>query len=418
MSRTNRPRKARGRSRVGERFEVEVGPVAHGGHCVARLPEPESRVVFVRHALPGERVVVEITEGNDGDRFWRGDAVSVRSASPDRVEAPCPYAGPGLCGGCDLQHVAVPAQRELKTAVVREQLVRLGRLDPDSAIVQGVAVEAVPVEGRPDDGLRWRTRQRYAVMPDGRPAMRAHRSHALVPIDDCLIAAEGARPADARGEDGAGGPAVEEGVPARAVVEEGTQRSLHDPVVRQVAAHGRTHDFSVAADGFWQVHPEAPRVLVEAVMELLDPQPGEAALDLYAGVGLFARFVGEATGARVVAVEAERTACQHARANLAALQPAVVEGGPTDRVLREKLDEPFDLVVLDPPREGAKRVVVEQVVDRRPRAVAYVACDPAALGRDVAIFAEHGYELTAIRAFDLFPMTHHVECVALLSAVR
>ncbi len=159
-------------------------------------------------------------------------------------------------------------------------------------------------------------------------------------------------------------------------------------------------------------------MLVEAVLELLAPQPGERALDLYAGVGLFARFVGEATGARVVAVEADRTACQHARANLAALEGAVVECGPTDRVLRAGYDEPFDLVVLDPPREGAKRAVVEQVVDRRPRAVAYVACDPAALGRDVAIFAEHDYALTAIRAFDLFPMTHHVECVALLSPLR
>lgn len=399
MARTNRPRKARGRSRVGERFEVEVGPVAHGGHCVARLPEPDSRVVFVRHALPGERVVVEVTEGSDGDRFWRGDAVSVVSPSPDRVDAPCPYAGPGLCGGCDLQHVAVPAQRGLKTAVVREQLVRLGRLDPDSDLVRGLAVEAVPVDGRPDDGLRWRTRQRYAALPDGRPAMRAHRSHDLVPIDDCLIAADGARPADAQ-----------EHAQHHLVVGEGAQH--------HVTAHGRTHEFSVAADGFWQVHPEAPRVLVEAVMDLLAPTPGERALDLYAGVGLFARFVGEATGARVVAVEADRAACRHARANLAALEPAAVECGPTDRVLRAGLDEPFDLVVLDPPREGAKRVVVEQVVDRRPRAVAYVACDPAALGRDVAIFAEHGYDLTAIRAFDLFPMTHHIECVALLSRVR
>ena len=201
------------------------------------------------------------------------------------------------------------------------------------------------------------------------------------------------------------------------MVEEGAPRPSRDPATHDVTVGSRTHPFSVASDGFWQVHPEAPRVLVGTVLDLLDPQPGERALDLYAGVGLFARFVGEATGARVVAVEADRTACQHARANLAALKPAVVECGPTDRVLRSGLDEPFDLVVLDPPREGAKRVVVEQVVDRRPRAVAYVACDPAALGRDVAIFAEHGYELTAVRAFDLFPMTHHVECVALLERV-
>jgi tRNA/tmRNA/rRNA uracil-C5-methylase (TrmA/RlmC/RlmD family) len=425
VSRTNRPRRSRGHSRVGERFEVEVGPVAHGGHCVARLPEPEARVVFVRHALPGERVVVEITEGTDGDRFWRGDAVRIDSASPERVAAPCPAAGPGLCGGCDFQHVAVPAQRDLKTAVVREQLVRLGRLAADSALVSGLRVEAVPVPGRADDGLRWRTRQRYAALPDGRPAMRAHRSHDLVPLEDCLIAAEGARPADALVEEGAPGRSlveegaphralVEEGAPHRALVEEGAPRPSRDPLTHEVTAAGRTHPFTVAADGFWQVHPEAPRVLVEAVLHLLAPQPGERALDLYAGVGLFARFVGEATGARVVAVEADRTACQHARGNLSALKQAVVECGPTDKVLRAGLDEPFDLVVLDPPREGAKRAVVERVVDRRPRAVAYVACDPAALGRDVAIFAEHGYELSAIRAFDLFPMTHHVECVALL----
>lgn len=400
MSRTNRPRRARGRSRVGERFEAEVGPVAHGGHCVARLPEPESRVVFVRHALPGERVLVEITEGTDGDRFWRGDAVSVLTASADRVEAPCPVAGPGLCGGCDFQHVALPAQRDLKTAVVREQLVRLGRIDAGSELLAGLRVEAVPVEGREEDGLRWRTRQRYAVLPDGRPAMRAHRSHHLVPVDDCLIAVEEARPRAGvqPGPHGEWSPGQPEAT-----------TSTHD-----VTVGSSTHPFSVAADGFWQVHPEAPRVLVGAVLDLLDPKPGERALDLYSGVGLFARFVGERTGARVVAVEADRAACQHAKGNLAALDGAVVECGPTERVLRSGLDEPFDLVVLDPPREGAKRAVVEQVVDRRPRAVAYVACDPAALGRDVAIFAEHDYELTAIRAFDLFPMTSHVECVALL----
>jgi tRNA/tmRNA/rRNA uracil-C5-methylase (TrmA/RlmC/RlmD family) len=361
--------------------------------------------VFVRHALPGERVVVEVTEGTDGDRFWRGDAVRVDVPSAHRVEAPCPYAGPGLCGGCDFQHVALPAQRDLKTAVVREQLVRLGRLDAASDLVTGLHVEAVPVPGRDDDGLRWRTRQRYAVLPDGRAAVRAHRSHDLVAIDDCLIAADGARPH----------PLVEEHAPLPAEVAPGRAR---DVVTHEVVATGAAYPFSVASDGFWQVHPEAPRVLVGTVLEMLDPRPGERALDLYAGVGLFARFVGGATGARVVAVEADRTACTHARTNLAALETASVECGPTDRVLRSGLDEPFDLVVLDPPREGAKRAVVEQVVDRRPRAVAYVACDPAALGRDVAIFAEHDYELTAVRAFDLFPMTHHVECVALLEPRR
>ena len=362
---------------MGERFTVEVGPVAHGGHFVARLPEGEgSRVVFVRHALPGETVEIEVTEGGEGDRFWRADAVSVVTASPDRVEPPCPYAGPDACGGCDFQHVTLPAQRELKGAVVREQLARLAGLDLD------VTVEPVPGD---ENGLRWRTRHRYVELPDGRRGMRKHRSHEVVPVDDCLIeAVPGGRAPDS---------------PAAEVVE---------------TRHG-TRRFTRAAAGFWQVHPGAPRVLVESVLDLLAPRQGESVLDLYAGVGLFAGFLAHAVGptARVVAVEADRGACQHARHNLG--PDAEVATGPVDRVLAASYRNDFDLVVLDPPREGAKRQVVEQVVDRSPRAVAYVACDPAALARDVAIFAEHGYRLRALRAFDLFPMTHHVECVASLT---
>ncbi|CAB4707468.1 MAG: methyltransferase [Actinobacteria bacterium] len=377
MSRQYRPRKDRGASHVGERFEVEVGAVAHGGHCVARVPVADdpgtSRVVFVRHALPGERVVLEITEGTDGDRFWRGDAVEVVEASSDRVEAPCRFARPGGCGGCDFQHVALPVQRSLKAAVIREQLSRLAGLDLD------VRVEAVRGD---QGGLHWRTRMQYVHLPDGEIGMRRHRSRSVQVIDQCLLAHPDAREP-----------------------ERGLLRETVEP-----------YDFEVAADGFWQVHPGAPRALVDAVLEALAPQPGERVLDLYAGVGLFARFlaarVGE--GTRVVAVEGDRDACVHAKHNLAPHRGGVVQHGAVDQVLATELDEPFDLVVLDPPREGAKRVVVEQVVDRAPRAVAYVACDPAAFARDVAIFAEHGYTLTSLRAFDLFPMTHHVECVGLL----
>jgi tRNA/tmRNA/rRNA uracil-C5-methylase (TrmA/RlmC/RlmD family) len=375
MSRHPRARKARGRSRVGERFEAEVGPVAHGGHCVVRLDlgEAGSRVAFTRHALPGERVVLEITEGTDGDRFWRADAVEVLAPSPDRVEPPCPFSGPGRCGGCDFQHVALPHQRELKAAVVREQLARLAKID--------LPVVVEPVEGD-EEGLRWRTRVQYAVTPDGRRGMRLHRSREVIPVDDCLIA----------------------------------RRDAREPSAELVRETVLGRDFVVSADGFWQVHPGAPEVLVRAVLDALDPQPGEKVLDLYSGVGLFAAFLADRVGesGRVVAVEGSRSACEHARTNLGDFPRAVVGSGSVDQVLAESYDEPFDLVVLDPPREGARRTVVAQVADRAPRAVAYVACDPAALARDVAYFAEHGYALRSLRAFDLFPMTHHVECVALL----
>jgi tRNA/tmRNA/rRNA uracil-C5-methylase (TrmA/RlmC/RlmD family) len=393
MSRSPRARKARGASRVGERFEAEVGPVAHGGHCVVRLPDDAlgpgaGRVVFVRHAIPGERVVVRITEGTDGDRFWRGDAVEVLSASPDRVSAPCPYAGPGLCGGCDLQHVRLERQRELKAAVVHEQLARLAGLD--------VPVVVEPVSGD-EHGLRWRTRVQFAETPTGGRGMRAHRSRRVVQVDDCLITRTDARVMPPAGGRDRTAPEV-----------------VHEQVV--TGAHG-SHGFAVQADGFWQVHPGAPRVLVETVLDLLAPRPGEKVMDLYAGVGLFARFLADAVapGGRVVAVEGDRTAAGHARANVADCTGVRVEAGSVERVLAASYDEPFDLVVLDPPREGARRPVVEQVVDRAPRAVAYVACDPAALARDVAIFAGLGYSLSRLRAFDMFPMTHHVECVALLT---
>lgn len=373
VTRRARPRKARGASAVGQRFEAEVGPVAHGGHCVARLGE---RVVFVRHALPGERVVIEITEGTEGDRFWRGDAVEVLASSPDRVPAPCPYAGPGRCGGCDFQHVALDAQGALKGEVVREQMRRLAGLDVD------VTVEAVgdPLRGSDaDDGLHWRTRQRYVTLPDGQRGMRLHRSHDVIAVEECLLEAPRGPSYDVRGR-----------------------------------------AFEVADGGFWQVHPGAPEALVDAVLAALAPQPGESVLDLYAGVGLFSRFLLEAVGpdGRVAAVEGDLAASRLSVTNCPGLQATA---GDVAAVLASGLDDLWgrsDLVVLDPPRVGARRAVVEEVVRRSPRAVAYVACDPAALARDVAIFAEHGYRLTGLRAFDLFPMTHHVECVALLEPAQ
>ncbi|MCW2758304.1 MAG: putative methyltransferase/cg2084 [Nocardioidaceae bacterium] len=346
---------------------MECGAIAHGGHVVARLTE--GTVVFVRHALPGEHVVVEITEGREGDRFLRGDAVRVLTASPHRVEAPCPFSGPDNCGGCDFQHVDPSYQRELKTTVVREQLSRLAGIESD------VVVEQV------DPLLGWRSRMQYVELPapegESRRGLHAHRSDVVVEVEACLIdaapAAEGAR------------------------------------TLERVLGH----EFAVEPDGFWQPHVAAPRVLVETVLELLQPQPGESALDLYAGVGLFAAFLRERVGVSgwVTAIEGDRTAVEHAVTNtgaecVAADVQAWLEGPDAP--------EHVDLVVLDPPRTGAKKRVVDAIVQRTPRAVVYVACDPAALARDLKTFAEHGYALTALRAFDLFPMTQHVECVALL----
>jgi tRNA/tmRNA/rRNA uracil-C5-methylase (TrmA/RlmC/RlmD family) len=179
-------------------------------------------------------------------------------------------------------------------------------------------------------------------------------------------------------------------------------------------SHGR-RDFEVAADGFWQPHVDAPRLLVEIALELAGVRPGERVLDLYAGVGLFSAFLADAAGpdGHVLSVEGDRTASRLAARNLADLPHAEVRHGPVEKVLRGDVGH-ADVVLLDPPRVGARRKVVGEIARREPRAVVYVACDPAALARDVGYFAEAGYRLEHLRALDLFPMTHHVECVALL----
>jgi tRNA/tmRNA/rRNA uracil-C5-methylase (TrmA/RlmC/RlmD family) len=394
---------------VGERYDVRPDRVAHGGFVVARH---EGVVVFVRHALPGERVVVEVTEGQEGDRFLRADAVEVLEPSPHRVTPPCPFARPGLCGGCDFQHVSMPFQRELKAAVVGEQLRRLAGLEVD------VTVEPVPGDA---GGLGWRTRVQWAIAPEGTPGLRKHRSHDVVAVDVCRIAHPGLPSVtDSDWPDATSVEALVSSTGERLrLVSTGDGATFADgPPVLHEQARGR--DWQVTGSGFWQVHPGAAETLVAAVLDGLDPQPGERAADLYAGVGLFSAALAERVGTsgRVVAIESDAVAVEDAAVNLADLPQVEPVADRVDRALRRGAVGPVDVVVLDPPRTGAKREVVSAIAARGPRSVAYVACDPAALARDVAIFAEHGYTLRSLRAFDLFPMTQHVECVAVLARHR
>ncbi|WP_116450327.1 class I SAM-dependent RNA methyltransferase [Blastococcus litoris] len=412
-------RAERGLGWTGREFEVTVGPVAHGGHCVARH---EGRVVFVRHGLPGERVVVRVTEDRHPG-FCRADAVEVLDASPARVERPCPYSGPGRCGGCDWQHVDPAEQRRLKAAVVREQLARLAGLEDVE-----VAVEELP--GGP---LRWRSRARFAVDRSGAAGLRRHRSHDVVVLEDCPITVEPAAAAALqRRWPGAG--AVDVSVDSTGAVtttrldRQGRPTSsrvvrpggdLPEEPVGRAERHAGGRDWEVEGTGFWQVHPAAADALVEAVTAFAGVRPGETVLDLYAGAGLFGGALAPAAGreGRVVCVESDAGACAAADANLADLPQAEVWQGDVDAEgLAELLGDlgAPDVVVLDPPRAGAGRAVSALLAATGARAVVYVACDPAALARDVAVFRAAGYELSAVRGFDAFPMTAHVECVALL----
>lgn len=370
---------------------VEIGPVAHGGHCIARL---DGRVIFVRHGIPGETVTLRLTDTGKA-KFWRADVAEIVARSEHRVLAPCPVAG--VCGGCDFQHVSPEHQRELKRRVVAEQLQRLAGITWDGQVEQ---------VGEP---LHWRSRMRY-VTETGMAGLHAHRSHDIVELPH-----GGCRIADDAGPDvetlhvlarEAGGQDMHVVVADPVSVVAGHDTLMGRRTVRESVAD---HVFHVATDGFWQPHVRAPEVLTEAVLTALEPRPGEVGLDLYCGVGLFAAaLVGQ--GVRVVGVEQDKRAANFAARNV---PEAEIITGPLERNLNE-LPHQVDIIVLDPPRTGAGAKVVGRLAGLGARAIAYVACDPAALARDLATFGELGWQAESIRAFDLFPMTHHVECVALL----
>jgi tRNA/tmRNA/rRNA uracil-C5-methylase (TrmA/RlmC/RlmD family) len=382
--------------------EIEVGAVAHGGHCVSRV---DGRVVFVRHALPGERVVAEITEDNGGS-YCRADAVRVLRAAPGRVEPPCPLAAPGKCGGCDWQHAAPELQRELKARVIREQLSRLARIERE-----------VEVEELPGGMLGWRTRMRLIAGRDGRAGLRHHRGHDVIALPDCPIAVPGALEpvVSRRWRPGTEMEITSDGK-GRSHLRERDRNKTRQLRGGRAVEHAAGRDWRLDAHGFWQVHPAAADTLAEVVGGWARVPEHGRAWDLYAGVGLFASVLAAQVGpgGEVVAVESNRGAVADGEANLADLPQVSWRAGRVERIVRDLGGDP-EVVVLDPPRAGAGRAVVESIVDAAPARVVYVACDPAALARDLATFAGHGYALAELRAFDAFPMTHHVECVALLN---
>ncbi|MER6313239.1 class I SAM-dependent RNA methyltransferase [Streptomyces sp. NPDC001581] len=432
-------------SLVGEEYEVEVGPVAHGGHCIARTED--GRVLFVRHTLPGEKVVAKVTEGDADSRYLRADAITVLDASKDRVAAPCPYAGPGKCGGCDWQHAKPGAQRRLKGEVVAEQLKRLAGLTPEEAGWDGTVMPAEGDKLPAGQVPQWRTRVQFAIDEDGRVGLRKHRSHDIELIDQCMIAAPGVTELGIEQQDwpqmatveaiaatgsqdrqvvltprpGGRLPLVELDKPVSVLrVEEkdgGVHRVHGRPFVRE-RADGRT--YRVGMGGFWQVHPQAADTLIKAVMQGLMPRKGEMALDLYCGVGIFAGALAERLGdtGAVLGIESTKRAVEDARHNLADFPRVRVEQGKVEQILPKTGITECDLVVLDPPRAGAGKQTVRHIAGLSARRVAYVACDPAALARDLGYFKEAGYRVRTLRVFDLFPMTHHVECVAILEPIR
>ncbi|WP_312169880.1 TRAM domain-containing protein [Microbacterium sp.] len=401
-------------------LDLDITGIAHGGTFIARH---EGRVVFVSDAIPGERVRARLSEDSTGESksFWRAETVEVLEASPHRrphiwSEADVSRAPENRPGGADLGHIDLEHQRVLKREVLTEALDRFA----------GSGLEAPEIEAvESGDGTGWRTRVTLHVDGEGNVGPYAARSHRVIPVGSHPLARpaiEKAALALASGEPGSV-DLVEPGDGSVRVIrrdrldERPARGQGRRPAPEVVYEQVGDRRFQVDAGGFWQVHSRAASVLDGAVYGILDGHvdPAKRHLDLYGGVGLFAASLADLGGTDIVTVESSRRATEHARRNLAPLEVTAVTARVDRYLAGASAGASVGAVVLDPPRAGAGRAVVDALHALAPEAIAYVACDPVALARDLGTFRAHGWNVKTLRGFDLFPHSHHFEVVALLT---
>ncbi|WP_369827109.1 class I SAM-dependent RNA methyltransferase [Mycobacterium sp. E188] len=392
---------------AGEELTLVTGAPANGGSCVAHH---EGRVVFVRYALPGERVRVRVTA--DRGSYWHAETLEVLEPADGRVESLCPIAGVDGAGCCDLAFAAPEAALVLKAQVVANQLERLGG--------HHWAGEAEPLSDSGPTG--WRTRVRLDVGADRRPGFHRYHSDDLVTDLRCAQLPSGMLDGLAQSDwpptaqlhvvvddDGARHVVrtLRQGKRTATKVVEGGYEAIQ-------RVDGRSWQIPVTA--FWQAHRGAAAVYSRLVADWAQPGPGATAWDLYGGAGVFAAALGAAVGesGRVLSVDTSRAATRSARAALDDLPQVQVVTDSVRRALGAQRSS-ADVAVLDPPRAGAGREIIELLAAAGVPRVVHIGCEAASFARDIGLYLGQGYAVEKIKVFDAFPLTHHTECVALLT---
>jgi tRNA/tmRNA/rRNA uracil-C5-methylase (TrmA/RlmC/RlmD family) len=391
---------------------LTTGPAANGGSCVARH---EGRVVFVRYALPGETVKVRVVA--DHGSYWHADVVEVIEPSADRIDSLCPIAGVEGAGCCDLAFADPDAARGLKGAVVANQLARLGGYqwrDEASAVAEPVG----------DVGATgWRTRVRLDTSAEGRAGFHRYHSSELVTELNCAQLPDGMLEGlnDWRWPPGAQLHVAVDDDGDRHVVQSGprTGRKTTTQVAEgryEAVQRVGERTWRVPVTAFWQAHRDATRVYSELVAGWAQLDPGMTAWDLYGGAGVFAAVLAGGVGERgkVVTVDTSRGASRSARAALADLGWVSVVTDSVRRALAAQTER-ADVAVLDPPRSGAGREVIDLLAAAEVPRIIHIGCEAASFARDVGLYLGHGYTVEDLRVFDSFPLTHHVECVAVVT---
>lgn len=401
---------------------LTTGAAANGGSCVARH---EGRVVFVRYALPAETVRVRITGGAGGrGSYWNAEVIEVLEPAADRVDSLCPIAGVHGAGCCDLAFAEPAAARRLKGAVVANQLSRLGGYrwrDEQEATARPVG--ELGAQG-------WRTRVRLDTAADGRAGFHRYHSSELVHRLECAQLPAGmlAGVADRQWPAGSHIHVAIDDDGDRHIVVAGSRRGGRKTTSaggghRTTVAEGSyeavqrvgQQSWQVPVTAFWQAHRDAPTLYSSLVAEWAQLEPGMTAWDLYGGAGVFAAALAQAVGdtGHVLTVDTSRGASRSARAALADLGCVSVQTESVRRALAGQR-RGADVAVLDPPRAGTGREVIDSLAAAGVPRIVHIGCEPASFARDIGLYRGHGYTVEQLEVFDSFPLTHHVECVAAL----
>jgi 23S rRNA (uracil1939-C5)-methyltransferase len=413
---------------------VKFEKMVYGGDCLGRLPD--GRAVFVPFALPGEVAEIEIIESKE--RFARGRVVNLLEASSERITAPCPYFT--ICGGCHYQHLDYAQQLSLKNKLVKDQLLRIGKLKdlPEITItasplpfgyrnqVQFHPTNLESGEGFPSLGFKQANSdevlpiQKCLLVPDelnqlltqielepysdlSRIAMRIDSDGELM----LVFTGESNDPPDL---------SIELPVSSAYVGPDGQSLNLagNDALVYTILGK----EFLVSPESFFQVNLPVAEEMLRHVLSLIENQHDLNILELYSGVGLFTRFLAP-YASQLTAIESSPSACFDFVTNLDEFDNVSLYEGAVEEILPGLIKqlETVDLVVLDPPRAGLNTWARQALIDLDPEQIIYISCDPSTLARDLKHFSGAGYSLQNLHAFDMFPQTAHVETVVLMSRV-
>ena len=381
---------------IGDIVTLSIGNVANGGHFVSRH---NNQIVFVRHAITGEIANVKITAINS--KFAFGDAIEILKSSKDRVVAPCKYSHPDGCGGCDFQHINPIAQSSFKKIVIQDQFKRITKIEVNPEFISNDT----------SDGLYWRSRLNLAVSKNKNLGLHAHRSNKIVEVDECLIALKEINDSDIFDKKWNNEDNLKISYSSENdfnIYQSGINLS-GSANLREVADGNQ---YVISPKSFWQSHKNAPRLLLQHVIKFADIKKDDIICDLYGGVGLFtlpmSKLIGE--NGEVHLIEMDEECVKDATKMFGETKNIFIHHGKVEQKLGKV--KKINTIILDPPRNGVSKQVINQIIEKKPKSIIYVSCNPSTLARDSKILLDNKYTLANIVGLDLFPMTHHIECIA------